>query len=252
MSGPQMFARYAYAPNALGYCGPADAPALAGGTDAEIRAVARRFSGAWPYLRVLSSMTGIGDPLDPRLVESYWLGGGVGAGIDRAEFLSELLSVIGPIAGGYWRHLGPELAPESAPNHNFHVFGIYPWTRLLDRGPADLPLRVLDNCRISWARVCARDATTATVSVRRLRWSDSHLSLSAASPRRIELAGAGIDAADVEVGDHLALHWDHICGRLDPTRVERLEAATAWQLAATNRRLDPHSAPPAAGRSRAS
>ncbi|MFF0454283.1 DUF6390 family protein [Nocardia africana] len=252
MSGPQMFARYAYAPNALGYCGPADAAALAGGTDAEIRAVARRFSGAWPYLRVLSSMTGIADPLDPRLVESYWLGGGVGARIDRTEFLSQLLAVIGPVAGGYWRHLGPELARESAANHNFHVFGIYPWTRLLGRGPADLPLRVLDNCRITWARVCARDATTATVSVRRLCWNDAQLSLSAETQRRIELAGAGIDAADIEVGDHLALHWDHICGRLDPGRVHRLRAATAWQLAATNRRLDPHSAPPAARRSRAS
>ncbi|WP_228534340.1 DUF6390 family protein [Nocardia sp. BSTN01] len=241
MSGPQMFARYAYAPNALGYCGPADAPALAGGTDAEIRAVARRFSGAWPYLHVLSSMTGIPDPLDPRLVESYWLGGGVGARIDRTEFLSRLLSVIGPIAGGYWRHLGPELAEESAANHHFHVFGIYPWTRLLGRGPADLPLRVLDNCRITWARVCARDATTATVCARRLCWNDSRLSLSAETSRRIELAGAGIDAADFEVGDHLALHWEHICARLDRTRLDRLTSATAWQLAATNRRLGPNS-----------
>jgi hypothetical protein len=90
--GAWLFARYAYAPNRLGYCGPAesgvlaDAGARAGiGAESDVRAVARRFSGAWPYLRVLAKLTGIADPLDPRLVESYWLGGGVGESIDPAE-----------------------------------------------------------------------------------------------------------------------------------------------------------------------
>ncbi len=91
--GPEMFARYAYAPNQLGYCGPPDLDALTGGSVERIRAAARRFSGAWPYLRVLSALTGISDPLDYRLVESYWLGGGVGAalaqGLRRGLFSNE-------------------------------------------------------------------------------------------------------------------------------------------------------------------
>ena len=57
----------------------ADARALHNGSAAEIRALARQFSGAWPYLRAMSRLTGIADPLDRRLVESYWLGGGIGA-----------------------------------------------------------------------------------------------------------------------------------------------------------------------------
>ncbi len=39
-SGAEMFARYAYAPNRLGYCGPPDAAALRDGSDEQVRAVA--------------------------------------------------------------------------------------------------------------------------------------------------------------------------------------------------------------------
>ena len=82
-----MFARYAYAPNALGYCGPPLGATLRDGSVDEVRSAATKFSGAWPYLRVLSQLTGIADPLDYRLVESYWLGGGVGADLDADGLL---------------------------------------------------------------------------------------------------------------------------------------------------------------------
>ncbi|WP_245718447.1 DUF6390 family protein [Nocardia miyunensis] len=238
MSGPRLFARYAYAPNALGYCGPPDAAAMARGTDAEIRALARQFSGVWPYLRVLARMTGIDDPLDARLVESYWLGGGIGSDVDPAAFLSNLLTLIGPIAGGYWQHLGADLSDEVAADHSFHVFGIYPWTRLLGRGPDELPLRILDNCRITPALVRARDGATLTVQARRLRWDGDRLFLSEEVPRTVEVtAPADESAADIAVGDHIALHWDHVCGRLDIDQVDRLTTTTQRQLTATNRRL---------------
>ena len=134
--GAEMFARYAYAPNALGYCGPPLGATLRDGSVDEVRRAATRFSGAWPYLRVLSKLTGIADPLDYRLVESYWLGGGVGAELDPQDFFDALLAIIGPQAGHYWSHLTADLACEAAGNHCFHVFGVYPWTRFLGRGDA--------------------------------------------------------------------------------------------------------------------
>ena len=112
-TGVEMFARYAYAPNALGYCGPPLGATLRDGAAAQVRAAAARFSGAWPYLRVLSALTGITDPLDRRLVESYWLGGGVGAGVDPADFLAALRDII----SGYWEagysfdRLTPQVVP---------------------------------------------------------------------------------------------------------------------------------------------
>ncbi|MGB7113997.1 MAG: DUF6390 family protein, partial [Mycobacterium sp.] len=102
-----MFARYAYAPNALGYCGPPLGATLRDGSVEDVRLAATKFSGAWPYLRVLSVLTGIADPLDYRLVKSYWLGGGAGADLDPGEFFDALLAIIGPQAGRYWSHLTP-------------------------------------------------------------------------------------------------------------------------------------------------
>jgi Family of unknown function (DUF6390) len=105
---------------------------------------------------VLAKLTGIADPFDRRLVESYWLGGGVGATVDQRDFGAELLAVIGPRADHYWKYLTPELLCEAAGDHCFHVFGVYPWTRLLGAGPEE-PVRVLDSCRIRWGLVRARD-----------------------------------------------------------------------------------------------
>ncbi|MBN9096896.1 MAG: hypothetical protein J0I49_02095, partial [Pseudonocardia sp.] len=104
MDGVQLFARYAHAPNALGFCGPSSGVA---GSEEQVRAAARRFSGAWPYLQVLARLTGTDDPLEHRLVEAYWLGRDLG--VDHARFADELLAVIGPQAGHYWTHLTPEL-----------------------------------------------------------------------------------------------------------------------------------------------
>jgi hypothetical protein len=236
-----MFARYAYAPNALGYCGPPLGAALRDGAVEEVRSAATKFSGAWPYLQVLSTMTGIADPLDYRLVESYWLGGGVGAGLDPDEFVDELLGIIGPQAGRYWSHLGPDLATEAAANHCFHVFGVYPWSRLLglNGGSVDEhPLSVLENCRITWGTVLSRDGDDVEVSCRRLVWDGRALDLSEPSARLLDVWADGYSAVpDVAVGDAVAIHWGRLCGRLQPEQIRVLADTTTRQLGVTNQRL---------------
>ncbi len=233
-----MFARYAYAPNALGYCGPPDPGGLLSGSRDRIEAMAKQFSGAWPYLQVLSKMTGIADPLDYRLVESYWLGGGIGAGLDAGEFVDALLAIIGPQAGRYWSHLGPDLVPEAAANHCFHVFGVYPWSRLLGRGVDEHPIGVLDNCRITWGTVLSRDDDDIEVSCRQLVLDGRALALSEPSARRLDVWADGYSAVpDVAVGDQVAIHWGRLCGRLRSEQIRVLADATTRQLAVTNQRL---------------
>src|SRR5437763_2842096 len=78
-AGPTLSARYAYPPNALGYCGPADSGALleyAAGSvsDAGLAALARQFSGAWPYLTLIAAANRRTDPLAEAVVAAYWLG----------------------------------------------------------------------------------------------------------------------------------------------------------------------------------
>lgn len=238
--GAEMFARYAYAPNALGYCGPPLGLTLRDGTVDDVRSAAKKFSGAWPYLRVLSTLTGIADPLDYRLVESYWLGGGVGADLDRDEFFDALLAIIGPQAGRYWSHLTADLAHEAAANHCFHVFGVYPWTRFLGRGMDEHPLSVLDNCRITWGTVISRDHHDVEVLCQKLLWDGQGLALSEPSPRRLEVWADGYSAVpDVAVGEQVALHWGRLCGRLQPEQVHALADSTDRQLRVTSRRLAP-------------
>lgn len=236
--GAEMFARYAYAPNALGYCGPPLGATLRDGSVDEVRAAATRFSGAWPYLRVLSELTGIADPLDHRLVESYWLGGGVGAGLDPKHFFDALLAIIGPQAGRYWSHLTADLTREAAANHGFHVFGVYPWTRFLGRGMDEHPLRVLDNCRITWGIVVSRSGNDVELVCRRLVWDGRALTLSAPSARLLDVWADGYSAVpDVAVGDEIAVHWGRLCGRLEPGQVRALADSTDRQLRVTSQRL---------------
>ncbi len=236
--GADMFARYAYAPNALGYCGPPLGATLRDGTVDDVRAAARGFSGAWPYLRVLSELTGIADPLDVRLVESYWLGGGVGAGLDARAFYDALLAIIGPQAGRYWAHLTAELAAEAAGNHSFHVFGVYPWTRFLGRGMDEHPLTVLDNCRITWGTVSSVTGDRVEVSCRRLRWDGRELALGEPSARALDVWADGYSAVpDVAIGDRVAVHWDRLCGRLSEEQVRALANSTDRQLRMTTQRL---------------
>lgn len=236
--GVEMFARYAYAPNHLGYCGPSALAALRDASADQVRDAARNFSGAWPYLEVLSRLTGIADPLDLRLVESYWLGGGIAAALDSGDFASHLLAVIGPLVGHYWSYLTADLAGEAAANHCFHVFGVYPWSRLLGRGQDEQPLRVLDNCRITWATVISRTGDSIGVEARRLLWDGRELRLSEPSPRHLEVWGNGYSAVpDVAVGDQVAVHWERVCGRLTPDQRRALEDSTLRQLVLTNQRL---------------
>ncbi|MEB4208699.1 DUF6390 family protein [Mycobacterium sp. 94-17] len=239
--GADMFARYAYAPNALGYCGPPLGATLRDGSAADVLRAATGFSGAWPYLRVLSTLTGIADPLDYRLVESYWLGGGVGAELDPRQFFDALLAIIGPQAGRYWSHLTTELAGEAAGNHCFHVFGVYPWTRFLGAGRStnvEQPLSVLDSCRISWGTVLSRDRDRVEVSRRGLAWDGRALSLSPPSARVLEVWADGYSAVpDVAAGDVVATHWGRLCGRLSPEQVRAVAECTDRQLRVTSLRL---------------
>ncbi len=219
--GAALFAAYADAPNALGYCGP---PEGIGTTEAEIRASARRFSGVWPYLQVLARLTGTEDPLDARLVEAYWLGRDLG--VDRDAFGRDLLAVLGPRAGAYWTHLTPDLLAEAAPDHGFHVFGVYPWSRLLAAGPQ--PLFVLDSCRIRWGTVVGLDPLT--VSSLRLTWDGAVLGLGKPTE-------GAVDGDGVALGDVVAVHWDRLVDVLTPDQAATLAASTAARLAATNARL---------------
>ncbi len=242
-AGAVLFARYAYAPNDLGYCGPAETATLfelgvTGRTDVDVTVIARKFSGAWPYAAVLAETVGIGDPLDEQVMRAYWTGGPLLDSVDRQVFGRRLLDRLGAQAGRYWAHLTPGLLPEASPTHGFHVFGVYPWSRLLAGSLFEQPLHVLDNCRIRWGEVVGVDGDHVRVRSRRLIWDGRQLGLAGPAEERVRFAtdGRGF-VTDPAVGDVLALHWDWTCDRLSAGELGYLQGSTERQLELTNARL---------------
>ncbi|HEU5023479.1 MAG TPA: DUF6390 family protein [Spirillospora sp.] len=233
--GPVLFARFAYPPNALGYCGPADSEAVRGyagtGTvDAGLVDLAERFTGAWPYLQLIAAASRITDPLDARVVHAYWVGGPllerVGARLMRAHLEERFRRRI----GGHWADLTSAEMTGARAHHNFHVFAVYPWVGLLRAEFAEEPLRVLDRCRIRWGRVEAAGPETMRVRSRPLVWDGLGLALGAPRVEEV-LPGPGVEVAE---GDVVALHWDWICHRLDASGLAMLRHYTMSQMALVN------------------
>jgi hypothetical protein len=238
--GPTRFARFAFPPNDLGYCGPEGHRALfeygaTGVVDAGLRDMARRFEGAWPYLELIAGAHGIADPLDARVVDAYWLGGPLLEGIDLGQVGRSLEDRFRRRAGIAWSALADSVVAGTRLSHGFHVFVVYPWVGLLRSGSVDQPLRVLDRCRIRWGRVLHVVGTEAIVATRPLTWDGVSLGLGRARPEAVHLGRDGTNLVWVSPGDAVALHWDWVCERLDRDRLARLRADTSRQLAMVNR-----------------
>ena len=241
-TGSRLFARYAHAPNSLGYCGPENADildAIAAGrlTDHDVTPIARQFSGAWPYQVTLAELAGIDDPLDAEVTRAYWTGNHLTDEVDRLAFGQALLERIRPHAGHYWSHLDDVLLVEASPTHGFHVLGVYPWSRMLGLGRPEA-LNVLDSCRIGWARVTAVGENQLEVLTQHLEYAGGILRLGEEHEETVDhKLGSDTFVEGVKAGDDVALHWGFVCDALTATEVESLQRWTHWQLDAMAPRL---------------
>ena len=159
---------------------PPGAARLRLGGDRRSRAwsqLAQGFAGAWPYLEFIAGATGIRSPLDRRVVEAYWLGGGLLDTIDMQAFGNSLLDRFRKRAGKGWGYLAEAIPVGAVPNHSFHVFGVYPWVGLLHTGRADTPLEHLDKCRIRWGQVVSTEGDQVTVLSRPLTYDGTDIGL---------------------------------------------------------------------------
>jgi hypothetical protein len=238
--GPILFTRYAYAPNSLGYCGPRDNRSLldyasAGTVDGGLLEAARAFQGAWPYLELISRGTGIRDPLDARVVEAYWLGSDLLAQIDFVLFGNSLLERFRRKAGKGWGFMAEAIPIGAAPTHSFHVFGVYPWVGLLGADRRDVPLQVLEKCRIRWGQVVAVEGDQVVVMSRPITFDGRRLSL---GEQRLETVTRAIDGigfvGDLVAGDWVSMHWHWVCDRLSRRQLNNLRRHTMRQLDISN------------------
>src|SRR3954452_22393043 len=172
VQGSLLFARYAYPPNELGYCGPDGAAALLR-TDApdDIAGRARHFDGAWAYLEFLAETAGIDDPLDEAVVGAYWIGNTLLDEVNSAALVTRLHDRFQGQLGGTWR----EAVDRAAAHHSFQVFEVYPWAAMLQRRPGPVAVSVLDRCRIRTGVVLDVSSDTAIVRSNPLTWNGTAL-----------------------------------------------------------------------------
>jgi hypothetical protein len=239
-AGPLLFARYAYPPNALGYCGADETQLLleygsAGASDGGLAELARTFEGAWPYLTLIAAANEIADPLDPRVVEAYWIGNGLLDRVRPEELARHVEDRFRGRIGRTWRRVLDSVAAGAVPHHSFHVFAVYPWLGLLRTGLVDQPLDVLDQCRTTAAVVESANGSLARVLARPLVWDGRTLALGAWAPREVRWRDDGHALVGaLRPGDWVSLHWDFVCDRLEPAGAARLERVTRRVLASVN------------------
>ena len=242
--GPVRFARYAYGPNRLGYCGPDAADELLGeaaegGDLRRIRELAAGFEGAYPYLELIARSNAIADPLDDRVVEAYWLGNDLLDRVPANGFGESVEERFRPrVRASSWRWLATKAPAGARPVHAFHVLDIFPVTGMLRGGPSEDILRTIDDCRIRWGRVRDRIGADLLVDAVPLEYRDGQLRLGAPRAETIRGWQDGLGFIDdVAPGDLVSIHWDWACERLDERSAATLRAWTLHQLAIANATL---------------
>lgn len=234
-AGVLRFARYAFPPNLLGFCGPDRSGTLlehivAGNDDGELRQLAMGFAGAWPYLELIAAATGHDDPLHPDVVEAYWVGNGLLRRVPPSLMGHSLDDRFRRRAGAGWSALADAIPAGAVPHHSFHVFGVYPWVGLLRSGEWGEPLRILDRCRIRTGIVQAIEGSSVVVRSTPLTWDGHRLDMGEPAAELVSVAeGTGLLG-----GATVTMHWDWVCEAVTPAAALRLEAVTRSQLDLVN------------------
>ncbi len=229
--GWELFARFAFPPNELGYCGPPDASVLLSGRSrADVAGHAQGFDGAWAYLEEIAAAAGIDDPLDTEVVRSYWVGGPLLDAVNCGTLTARLRTLFANQPTGILDSVGSH----GLAHHSFHVLVVYPWIRFLSGDPTT-PLRILQACRIRWGTVDWVDDEHLGFLSQPLQFDGYRLFLGAEVLETARWRRDGITLAPrPESGDRIAAHWDWTCGRLSEQEVTALAAATASTLELVN------------------
>lgn len=258
--GLLLFAKYAFMPNRLGYCGgdvhgvfetcaalarrhppgtsSVEGDDMRGETLHDVRAWALQFEGAYPYLKLIASANHIADPFDARVVEAYWVGNVLLQNASLAPLYDSLRERFAARVSAKNLDLILGQVPHGAqPFHAFHVFDVCRRTGALAEN-----LHTLDSCRISWGQVQSVFDGSLNVAVQPIvfetypeRGANRKLVLGTPQLRTVtrQVNGRGF-VNDVGVGDWVSIHWNWACDVLTPRQLSHLQQHTHHALAVAN------------------
>jgi hypothetical protein len=239
IDGTVKFARYAFMPNKLGYCGGDDNRTLfeycaANHTDPGLVVILQKFEAAYPYLRLIARSNNIPDPFDVRVVEAYWLGNELLDRVEIARFYDSLRERFGKRLDARTLNLLLSKVPGGArPFHSFHVFDVH--SRI---GAHTHSLETMEKCRIGWGQVKAIENGHLVVVHRPLVLADGKLRLGELTTKKVlrQIDHTGF-VNDCQPGDWVSTHWDWACEKLTTVRVQNLEKYTSYHLNLANQTL---------------
>lgn len=226
-------------PNALGYCGgPKDRELLEYAAedyaDDGMNQLIKQFQAAYPYLCFIAESSGIGDPFDSRVVESYWVGNSVLDHVKPNDFHDYLTEKVAQrIPKRLQKYMVAKVPAGARPHHSFHVFDV-----CMRTGALSDQVEVLDKCRISWGVVQSISGETVSVRYEPVVLQAGKLALGESAVRETRRSAEGLSyLGDLQAGEVVSMHWGWVCDRLTPTQVSRLSAETGHHIKIANQTL---------------
>lgn len=239
LDGTLFFARYAFMPNRLSYCGGDDNQTLfdycaANHTDPGLVMLLKKFRAALPYLKLIARSNGISDPFDWRVVEAYWVGNELLERVDLVRFHDSLNQRFSrQMSTKVLKYLLSKPPLGARPHHSFHVFDVHSRT-----GNLTYSLDTMENCRIGWGQVNEINRNHLVVYHQPLRLADGKLKLGREEPKTVlrQIDGTGF-ISQCKVGDWISFHWGWACDALTESQVRNLKCYTCYHLDLANQTL---------------
>ena len=157
-------------------------------------------SGAWPYLRVLARLTVSPNPLDYRLSSRIGSAAESARALDPTNFRGSCSRSSARRAADYLGTSHADLACEAAAQPLLHVFGVYPWSRLLNRGIGErrrTRFWIIESLGAQFFPVMATSSRCVVMS------DGVADSAGRRSARRLDVGPTGKRDADVAVGEEM-------------------------------------------------
>jgi hydrogenase maturation factor len=241
LSGAMTCARYAFAPNYYHYCGPDTGGEFGEYLKHEVMDEGlinhlTSFEVMYPYLQAIAQANEIKDPLDPEVVEAYWVGNQLLEKVGRQDVymaLTDSQHLTKRISKNELRWLLPKIDQEARLHHSFHVLNVFTRT---GHHTVEHTIDTMDQCRISWGKVIGGKRQNLKSSLKlktqQLIYEEGKLKM---VPTEKEVVVPTEEyARNLKKGDWVSVHWGFVCDKLSTMQVRRLQNYTKHHMRLAN------------------
>lgn len=241
VNGSLLFAKYAFSPNKLRYCGPDDNRAIfdycvAQQSDGGLVQLLEKFEGAYPYLKLIAKSNKIEDLFSEKVVEAYWIGNDLLDFVKDSDFYNSLKERFGkkiPSKSVKWLFTKPPVGAK--PHHAFHVLDVYTKTGMMRSGVKTNVLETINNCLIIPGRVVKIDEKNLVVKYQPVVMKKGKLTFGDFVEKQIQWRYDKKTFINMpKIGDRVSFHWNWVCDILDERQSHNLKFWTGYHIDIAN------------------